>query len=107
MNQDGRSEEKYRLLSEKLVNESWSAAEKYAEEIEEVLQQEGELDERGKSLLIIAATAFVQRAAMEKAESIALFGVDLYNASPCGMNSKENCPCGRKVCLLEPEASEN
>jgi hypothetical protein len=37
---------------------------------------------------------------MEKADSISLFGVDLYNTSACGYKAKEDCPCDREVCLL-------
>ena len=77
MTQAEQREEKFRLLCEKEMNESWSKAEKYTEEIEKVLKKE-KWDEGDQSLIRIAAMAFLVRATMEKADSIALFGVDLY-----------------------------
>jgi hypothetical protein len=71
-------EARYKLLCEKVLNESWSSVERYTEEIQEVLEKV-ELNEKDIVLLRIAAGAFVQRAIMEKADSVALFGVDLYN----------------------------
>jgi len=77
MTQDEKREERFRLLCEKTMNESWAAAEKYTEEIEKVLEKE-KWNDKDESLVRIAAMAFCQRALMEKADSIALFGVDLY-----------------------------
>ncbi|KKK69948.1 hypothetical protein LCGC14_2928920 [marine sediment metagenome] len=88
-----------RLLCEKILNESWSKVEKYTEEIKAALEK-GKLSEKDLVLIKLAARAFVQRAMMEKADSVALFGVDLYNTSPCGLNTKDDCPCDRKECLL-------
>lgn len=104
MTQEEKREEKFHLRCEKVVNETWSDAEKYTEEIEKTLKKE-EWDERDQSLMRIAAAAFCQRAIMDKADSIALFGVDLYKTSPCGLESKEDCPCDRKVCIFSIKSS--
>lgn len=99
MTKEERKEEQYRLLSEKVVNESWSKVEKYTNELIEILEKE-ELDEREFELIIMAARAFVQKILMERADNIALFGMDFYSTSPCGQNLKGDCPCDRGVCLL-------
>lgn len=70
-------DDRYKLLCEKILNESWSEIEQYTEEIQVALEKE-ELDEKDLLLIKLAARAFLQRATMEKAESVALFGVDLY-----------------------------
>lgn len=72
-NRDGR----YKLLCEKILNESWSEIAQYTEEIQVALLKD-EPDERDLLLIKLAARAFLQRSTMEKAESVALFGVDLY-----------------------------
>ena len=99
MIKDERREERYRLLCEKEVNESWSKVERYTEEIVKILDKKKITDD-DLTLLKIVARVFVQKAMLDKAESIALFGVDLYDVSPCGMNLKKNCPCSRDKCLL-------
>jgi hypothetical protein len=71
------TDDRYKLLCEKVLNESWSAVEQHVEEIEVALEKK-ELDEKDLVLIKLAARAFLQRAMLEKAESIALFGVDLY-----------------------------
>lgn len=70
-------EERYKLLCEKVLNESWSSVGEYSEEIELILEKE-ELDAEDLVLIKMAARAFVQKIMMEKAESVALFEVDLY-----------------------------
>ena len=89
----------YRLLCEKVVNESWSQMEKHTDLISETLEKDI-LDTEDIELIKLAARAFVQKATLEKADSVALFGVDLYDVSPCGMNLKKNCPCSRDKCLV-------
>ena len=89
----------HKLLCEKVLNESWSAVEKYTEQIQAALEKK-DPDEKDLLFLRLAARAFVQKAMMEKADSVALFGVDLYSTSACGLRSKEECPCDRDVCLL-------
>lgn len=69
-------EEEYRLLCEKVVNESWSTVGKYTDEIDKALEKDI-LDEKDITLLRAAAQAFVQRSILEKIDSVALFGVDL------------------------------
>jgi hypothetical protein len=71
------TDDRYKLLCEKVLNESWSAVEQHTEEIQIALEKK-ELDEKDIILIKLAARAFIQRAIMEKAESVALFGVDLY-----------------------------
>ena len=99
MTEKERIEEQNRLLCGNVLNESWSKVEKYTDEITAALEKK-ELTEHDLSLIKIAAAAFIQRAMIEKADAIALFGVDLYSLSPCGQNSKEGCPCNRSVCVL-------
>lgn len=70
-------DDRYKLLCEKILNESWSEIEQYTEEIQVALLKD-EPDEEDLLLIKLAARAFLQRATMEKAESVALFGVDLY-----------------------------
>lgn len=70
-------EERYKLLCEKVLNESWSSVSQHTEEIQLALEKE-ELDEKDVALIKMAARAFVQRDMMEKAESMTLFQVDLY-----------------------------
>jgi hypothetical protein len=94
------TDDRYKLLCEKVLNESWSAVEQHVEEIQVALEKK-ELDEKDLVLIKLAARAFLQRAMMEKAESIALFGVDLSELSPCGQNSNQECPCERKICRLK------
>jgi hypothetical protein len=85
-------DDRYKLLCEKVLNESWSAIEQHTEDIQIALEKK-ELDEKDIILIKLAARAFLQKAMMEKAESVALFGVDLYKLSPCGEKSQEDCPC--------------
>lgn len=99
MTKDDKKEEQNRLMCEKVLNESWSKVEKYTEDIQIALKKKI-LTKKDLLLIKLAAYAFVQKISMEKADSIALFGVDLYNASPCGKNHKNDCPCKRVKCLF-------
>jgi len=93
-------EEQNRLLCEKVLNESWSKVEKYTNDIRSALEKD-ELSERGLVLIKMAARAFVQKSMMDRADTISIFGIDLYSTSLCGMNSIEDCPCDRDKCLLD------
>jgi hypothetical protein len=92
-------EERHKLLCEKVLNESWSSVGKYSEDIQLALEKRNP-SKYDLALIKLAARAFVQRDLMEKADSAALFGVDLYDLSACGQNLKEDCPCGRDICLV-------
>lgn len=70
-------EERHKLLCEKVLNESWSTVGKYTEEILLALGKDHP-DKNDLALIKLAARAFVQRDLVEKAESAALFEVDLY-----------------------------
>ena len=89
----------YRLLCEKVVNESWSQVEKYTDLISDTLEKEV-LNSEDIDIIKMAARAFVQKAILERADSVSLFGVDLYDVSPCGTRLKKDCPCSRDKCLL-------
>lgn len=70
-----KTEEKYRLRSEKVVNESWSKVKKYTDEVIQILEKKN-LDDRDILILRIIARAFVQQSILEEADTIALFEVD-------------------------------
>ncbi len=93
-----RMEEQSRLVCEKVLNESWSKVERYTDEIILALGKK-ELGEKDLLLIKIAARAFVQKVLVERADTVALFGVDLHSKSPCGMNSKADCPCDKEFCI--------
>jgi hypothetical protein len=74
---DKDKEVDYKLLCEKVLNESWSEVSQYAEEIQVALNKENP-DENDILLINIAARAFLQRVFFERAESVVLFDMDLY-----------------------------
>lgn len=80
MDKSRLTEEQNRLLCEKILNESWSKVGKYTDEINEALEKK-EIDEYDLSIIKMAARAFVLKITMERADSISLFGVDLYESS--------------------------
>ena len=59
-----------RLLCEKIVNQTWSTAANFREEIEQILDKSGPISDRDISLLIIAATAFVQKDTLIELEDL-------------------------------------
>jgi len=99
MTKNVNKDERYKLLCEKVLNESWSEVSKHTEEIQAALEK-SYLEEEDLLLIKLAARAFLQRALMERADSVALFDVDPYGLSACGQNLKEECPCDREVCIL-------
>jgi len=99
MIESNRLDVDYRLLCEKIINESWSKVERHMDQISEALDKEI-LTNKDISLLKMAARAFIQKALLEKADNEFLFGMDLYDVSPCGTRLKKDCPCSRKICLL-------
>ena len=97
---NNKKEKNHKLLCEKVLNQSWSSVEKYIPEIEAALDKE-RWSEKDLILIRIAAIAFLQRAKMQKADSLSLFEVDLYQEkSPCGHRTKAECPCERIACLM-------
>ncbi len=102
MTKSEQRELKYRLLCEKEINESWAEVEKHTEKIIQALEKEKEeLDEVDFLLIKLAARVFIEKVLMERADNVALFGVDEYGPSPCGKNIKANCPCDKEICLLK------
>ncbi len=79
-----------RLRCEKLVNESWSKAEEYKDEIQKVLNKGNPTSEEDISLLIIGAAAFMQKVMLNGVENEELFGL---SSVPCGRdhNSCDDC----------------
>ncbi len=69
-------EDHYKLLCEKVLNESWSSVEQHTEEIQRALEKK-ELNERDLVLIKMAALAFLQKVMIDRADSVSLFGVDL------------------------------
>jgi len=95
-----KKEKNHKLLCEKVLNQSLSAVGKYISEIEAALEQDV-LSDRDLILIKIAARAFVQQANKDKADSLFMFEVDLYQEkSPCGHHPKSDCPCERDPCLM-------
>lgn len=91
MTESDKKEERYRLLCEKEVNESWSKVGKYTKEIFKALDKK-ELNETDLLLIKLAARAFIQKSILENADNTLLFGVDLHEIAPCGKNlSCDDC----------------
>ena len=62
-----------RLKCEKIVNENWSKASLYYDEIKEILEREEIQNEREKSILMIAAHAALSKMIMDRANDELLF----------------------------------
>jgi limonene-1,2-epoxide hydrolase len=93
---------KYRLICEKVVNESWGEVSKFKDEIKGVLEKTGNLTDIDIILLKIAADAFVQKVVLSERMDQDILGDEGYlELSPCGENPKCQCPCSRAVCLIE------
>ncbi len=58
-----------RLRCEKLVNESWSIAERHKEKIQAVLNKNNPTSPNDISLLVIAAAAFMQKVMLDDVEN--------------------------------------
>ncbi len=86
----------YRLLSEKVVNESCAEVGKYTSEIEKALEKK-DIGEKELLLLKIAARAFVQRVKIERITNMELFGIDLQSV-PCGKDHSSCDDCSLEVC---------
>ena len=53
-----------RLICERIVNEGWSEAERHRDEISTIVERGSVESERDRSLLLIAATAFLQKSTL-------------------------------------------
>ena len=82
----------YRLVCERILNESWSNAERYKGEIEKILERGTIESERDVSLLLIASGAFMQRSTLISADN-SRFDLDEFSLVPCGRghNSCDDC----------------
>lgn len=67
------TEEVSRLKCEKLVNESWSKAWKYLDEIKEILDKGEIQNDHEEAILMIAAHAALSQMTMNKAEQETVF----------------------------------
>lgn len=62
------TEEDVRLKCEKIVNESWSDAQKFYNEIKNIINKDGPKNKKENIILIIAANAALQQMTLDKAE---------------------------------------
>lgn len=60
-------EDLYQMRCEKIVNESWSRASLHFDEIKKIVETGEVSTEEDKSLLLVAAGAFVQKMTLEQA----------------------------------------
>jgi len=67
------TEDLNRLKCEKLVNERWSKASTYYDEIKEILDKGEIQDEREESILMIVAHAALSKMTMDRADDKILF----------------------------------
>jgi hypothetical protein len=65
-------DDKYRLLSERILNESWSNVELFKKEIGKILEKGRVESDREMSLIMMAANAFFQKVTLNDAESCKL-----------------------------------
>ncbi len=67
------TEDLSRLKCEKIVNENWSKASTYYDEIKEILEKGEIQDEKEESILMIAAHAALSKMTMDRADEKVLF----------------------------------
>jgi len=68
-----KKEDLYRIRCERVVNESWAEAKKHLNKLPAILTN-GPENEEESAIIISAALAFLQKATLEEAEDLELFG---------------------------------
>jgi len=94
---ESEQESTFRLFSERVINETWSKAEQYKEEIELILERGTVESDRDISLLLIAANAFIQKVTLSDADNHEM-GLEEFSLVPCGKEYKSCDSCGLEDC---------
>ena len=95
-----KTEQMFLLQCEKIVNETWSKASLHIQELQRIIESGEIVDEIDEAIVLIAANAALQKMTVDKTLDKQYFNM-LDEKSPCGINLKKECPCDRKVCLLD------
>jgi len=88
------------LQCEKIVNESWSKAANFYDDIKRIVEKGGPNTESEVGIMMIAANAALQKMTLDRATDQLLFGLS-EEMSSCGQNPQDECPCDREVCLMK------
>jgi len=94
------TDDMFLIQCEKIVNETWSKASRYYDEMKAIMDKGGPENEYEQTIVMIGFNAAVQKMTLDKAQDQRFFELPA-EKSECGENLKTDCPCDRDVCLMK------